>query len=546
MEQNAFGCEVVDYPDILACGTQAEDYGHSGYFALSFLYFLACLVIFNFIFCNSYIGLVIHKLHDHHDRQFFKKKVQERVDHIKKNSHVSSTEIEKLKDAFEFLTHRQELCIGPVSLSFALEQGGYKLTKTQFDSIWRSHTRLHKDRMDFSEFLGLYLDLREFAGNDRTTVREQMDMFPTSSGSRSLSETKKDDLSPSQKLDTDVLSGVQIPPSALEWWRQKLDGITANDIAEDADNIEDINVDGRIGYNEEDDIANHTRRRKKVVTYVVLASDGINPKCIPHRKTPTLSVYGKGSFLTVRLSKTMPNDSGMDQLWLLTNYGWITDRVIGSKDKKTLTMLIHNEQPLSIELIGYELTSPEGGSDHINIGNDEYVDENGEMDSKGKRRPSRKIGAIGDVRFCIEIEVPTRNMAPYKDNIKTGVNWKQRHILEEKYDEMSVMRIHRTFKRLQSLDNELDIHESYLGVKFPESLHDIEIATSVIDLWLKAIVRTQQIAETPSLSTFLEPNEEDIRLMEIALGKEGGIDGTWKDIVDALDVDRQHVAGTVG
>ena len=141
------------------------------------------------------------------------------------------------------------------------------------------------------------------------------------------------------------------------------------------------------------------------------------------------------------------------------------------------------------------------------------------------------------------MEIPIRNMDPFKDNIEIGVNKKQRQILGEKYDDMSIVRIYRTFGQLLSLDRELDIHESYLGVRFPESLHDVDVASSLIDLWLKAIVRTQQIVDTPSLSSFLEPNDEDVQLIEAELEKEGGIDSSWKDVIDALDVDRQHFAG---
>ena len=275
---------------------------------------------------------------------------------------------------------------------------------------------------------------------------------------------------------------------------------------------------------------------------VVVASDGINPKCIPNRKTPTLSVHGKGSFVTVRLKKTQPNDYGVEQLWLLTNYGWTPDRIVGSKEKKTLTMLIYNEQPLSIGVIGYELISSIDNHDAGHAG-DGYMNEV-EVDSKVKqRRSSIRNETNKDARFCIEMEIPIRNMDPFKDNIKIGVNKKQRQILGEKYDDMSIVRIYRTFGQLLSLDRELDIHESYLGVRFPESLHDVDVASSLIDLWLKAIVRTQQIVDTPSLSSFLEPNDEDVQLIEAELEKEGGIDSSWKDVIDALDVDRQHFAG---
>ena len=543
MQYNAFGCEVLDYPDVEACGSQDEDYGHNGFFALSSLYFLTCLIVFNFIFFNSYIGLIIHKLNNNLERQLLVMKIQERVDNIQRNSHMLPQEIERLQTAFDFLTYRQELFLGPVSLSFALEQGGYQLSSSQFDSIWRSHTRLHQDRMDFSEFLEMYLNLREFTGEDRTTVREQMEILPTSSGVGNIVKKKEGTESPRQDLDTSVLAGIHVPPSAVEWWQQRLIGDNSTAVSDSAINVDDESIDGRIDYNEDEDIANNTHRRKKVVPYVVIASDGINPKCIPYRKTPSLSVYGKGSFLSVRLTKIMLDDVGVEQLWLLTNYGWIPDRVVGRKDKKTLKMLVYNEQPINISVLSYELISLD--DDHINIDENVSIDPDGqESEMKAKqRRSTLRNGTANDARFCIEIEIPMREMAPYKDDIKTGVNKRQRLILGEKYDEISVVRIYRTFRKMLSLDNELDIHESYLGVKFPDSLQNIESASILIDLWLKAIVKTQEIAETPSLNFFLQPNEEDVNLLEIELAKEGGIDSTWKDVIDSLDVDRHHFVG---
>ena len=172
--------------------------------------------------------------------------------------------------------------------------------------------------------------------------------------------------------------------------------------------------------------------RRKVLPFIVIAPDGVSTKSIPNRNTPTLWTYQKGCHLHVWYRKVTSDD----QVWFLTNYGWCPSKIVGRKDKDSLMMSIYNAHPLQVTIVDFELAAVTSVEGEKNVQDDQ-------------------MGTI----FCIELEVPSRELGDYHDKITTGVNKAERRALSKRYNETPVIRIFRTYKTMLQLDDDLDIHE---------------------------------------------------------------------------------------
>ena len=88
-------------------------------------------------------------------------RTDKKIRKLRKKRHIKTSEVAKLKLAFDFLDFFQRGIIGPIELYFALEHSGMPLDQDEFDLLWASAPKEAPTHIDFSEFLVIILDLRE-------------------------------------------------------------------------------------------------------------------------------------------------------------------------------------------------------------------------------------------------------------------------------------------------------------------------------------------------------------------------------------------------
>jgi hypothetical protein len=91
-------------------------------------------------------------------------------------------------------------------------------------------------------------------------------------------------------------------------------------------------------------------------------------------------------------------------------------------------------------------------------------------------------------------------------------------ILLKSFKETPIIRISRSYAEIVALETSLDLHPSSLGVSFPDDMVDgtdellndpteISRVMEGIDTWFKTIITRVNVADTPSLSDFINPTE---------------------------------------